>query len=247
MKYPLLFLLLIALPLFIGACSASDASPTGEPVLDVISLQTTPSLAFWLDQAASCANVNPGIGVYTTILPVSNLDPLTADLTLRLGNPLDTDPFVTVLGAESLVIIAGPDTPITSLSLESLRAIFTGKAIFWRDVPESNALSDESITVLSYPQGNDLQSHFTDRYLDSGRLTDNANIFSTANSLQALLKENPAAITYALASQVPASARMIPITGMEEALTVIYTLAITRSEPEGAIRTLLLCLQSIEK
>ena len=249
MKSRLSLLLLVTLNLLLGACSTGGNSPTLESALEVITLQTTPSLAHWLPEAAACANTLPGVGVYTNILPVGDLDPTAADLTMRLGNPLDTDPFVTVMGTENLVIIAGPDIPVTSLSLESLQAIFAGEMTDWRDVPEASEieLTDYTpITLLSYPKGDDLRSHFSEIYLGSSRFTDSARIFSTADALAALLEAYPGAITYALASQVPPSARVVSITEMGEISTAVFVIAITQNEPENAIRSLLLCLQDAQ-
>ncbi len=241
-------LLLVTLSLFLGACSADDNSPAAEPALEIITLQTTPSLAHWLPEVSACANALSGVGVYTSVLPIGDLDPSAADLTVRLGNLLDTDPFVTVLGTEYLVIIVGPETPVTSLSLESLQAIFAGEITDWRDVPEAGGagLTDNTpITLLSFPQGNDLRLHFADVYLESGRLTDNLKTFSTVDSLTTLLEENPTAISYALSSQVPSTAQVLPITGMEGLASEIYVIAVMQIEPQGAIRSLLLCLQDV--
>jgi hypothetical protein len=246
MKPRISLLLLVALSLFLEACSADDNSPAAEPALEIITLQTTPSLAHWLPEVAACANALSGVGVYTSVLPIGDLDPTAADLTVRLGNPLDTDPFVTVLGTENLVIIAGPEMPVTSMSLESLQAISAGEITDWRDVPEAGGagLTDNApITLLSFPQGNDLRSHFTDIYLESGRLTDNVKTFSTVDTLTTLLEENPTAISYALSSQVPSMAQVLPITGREGSAPEIYVIAVTQNEPQGAIRSLLLCLQ----
>lgn len=247
MKPRIPLLLLTVLALLLGACSAENAPPTAEPALDVITLQTTPSLAHWLSEAAACANTLPGVGIYTKLLPVEDLDLEAADLTLRLGNPLDTDPLVTALGTETLVIIAGPDAPAVRLSLESLQAIFTGEIPNWNAVPEvrdAGLTVDQPITVLSYPEGNDLRQLFAEIYLDSARLMDRAQTFSTMEYLETLLEQNPAAITYALASQAPPTAQVLPISGMEQRSATQYVLGITHQEPEGALKALLLCLQA---
>jgi hypothetical protein len=246
MKSRLLFLLPVTLALLLGACSANGNAPAAETPLEVITLQTTPSLAFKLPEVAECANGLPGVGVYTKLLPISDLDPTGADVTIRLGNPLDTDPFVTVLGTENLVVIAGPDVSVNQLSLESVQAIFTGDVTDWRNIPEASemGLTDIApITLLSYHRGNDLRSHFAEIYLKSAQLSDVARGFSTSDTLTALLEENPAAITYALASQVPPTARILPIRGEEDFSSDIFVIAITPNEPLGPIRSLLLCLQ----
>lgn len=248
MKSRLSLLLLVTLSLLLGACGVDGNSPGAKSVLEVITLQTTPSLAHWLPEVAACANTLPGVGVYTNIIPSSALDISAADLTVRLGNPLDTDPFVTVLGTENLVIIAGPEAPVTSLSLESLQAIFTGEITDWRDVPEASeaGITDNApITLLSYPQGNGLRSQFTEIYLNSVRLTDNVKAFSTVDALAALLEAYPTAITYALSSQVPSNSQVLPITGKKSPSTEIYVIAVSQNELQGAIRSLLLCLQDI--
>lgn len=247
MKIRSLLFLFMTFALLLCACSVNDSGKTMNSVLDVITLQTTPSLEHWLDQTASCANNLPGVGVYANITPISDLDIAAADLTIRLGNPLDSDPFVTILGRESLVIIAGPEAPVTRLSLESLQAVFTGEIQNWGDVPEvidAGLTINEPITVLSYPQGNDLRSHIAEIYLESGKLTNNAGIFFTADTQTELLEENPTAITYSLASQVPATAQILTITGLGEKTTDIYVIAITQSDPAGTLRSLIFCIQN---
>ena len=68
-------------------------------------------------------------------------------------------------------------------------------------------------------------------------------IFSTADALTALLQENPTAITYTLAGQIPPTAQVLPITGLDSGASQLYIIAISQSEPEGTARFLLLCLQ----
>lgn len=246
MKIRFSLLLLAIFSLLLGACSDSGKVQISDSALEVVTLQTTPSLAHWLDEAAACANALPNIGIYAELLPISSLNLEYADLTIRLGNPTVSDPFVSVLGTESLVVIAGPNAPVSSLSLDSLQGIFTGETQNWGDVPEvinAGLTINEPITVLSYLQDNTLGSQFTNIYLESDRLTDNARTFSTDNTLMDLLEANPTAIGYTLASQVPPNAQILSITGLSEITTDLYVLAITQSEPDGGLKSLLLCLQ----
>ena len=128
--------LAIFLLLLTAACTGAQQTDQVLGQIEIITLQTTPSLEHWLPEVAACAGGIPDFTVVTHIKPLSALDLEQADLVLRLGERLESDTFVAVLGLERTVILAGEDVPVNALSLESLQGIFTGEIRNWSEVPE---------------------------------------------------------------------------------------------------------------
>jgi hypothetical protein len=248
MKSRHFFWLAILFVLLLSGCAPAGSDGQESSEITVVSLQTTPGLAHWLPKAADCAAIVPDLGIYSEIVPHTALDPDQADLTLRLGERLETDPFISVLGSERLVIVAGADVPVESLSAESLRAIYDGKWETWSSVPEVTGLGISetfSVIALSYPKGDELEQLFSQIYLSNIPITSNPLRYSTVDRLRTLLEQNPSAIGFTLECQVPAGVRTLAVTDLEGSPELLV-LAITPVEPADGLRQLLLCLQDTQ-
>ena len=238
--------ILLACFLLLVSCQAQLTEIEPEPTLDIITLAVQPELTHWLPKVAQCADALPNFAIITRITPQPEEVTSEADLVLRLGERTDEDPFVTVLGTEDLVVFGGQGVPVTVLSLESLQALFTGAVTHWDQLPEELSVAsvlDETIQILSYPEGNALRSLFSETYLESQPIKDEAFIFSTNDALEALLDHHPTAIGYGLASNLTPGEKILAITGIDQNKTQQYVLAITENEPQNLLRQLLLCLQ----
>jgi hypothetical protein len=237
---PLLLMLLVG-------CTA-PAAPSEEAPMTVINLEATPALAHWLPLAAVCADELPNLGLAATLVTEDNLSPGSADLTLRLGPREESDPFVTVLGQEQLVVLAGVDVPLTEISLESLRQIYSGKVSEWGDLPALKDVEgpDGPITAFGYPGGHELAGVFSRIYLGETPHYAVAQSYATLERLAELLQENPTGIAYALASQLPPNVLTIPVTDLEPDADGLWVLAVTPDEPVDGLRQFLLCLQNAQ-
>jgi hypothetical protein len=244
MRNRLLFGLLLILLATLTACG--PAAPS-DGALKVVHLQTTTTLEHWLPQVADCASVTPDLGIASEIVPPNDLSLDGADLLLRLGARQADDPFTVVLGSESLVLVAGDQVPVSTLSAESLHSIYAGDWATWADVPGADSESAASLPLilLSAPAGSELENVFNDSYLDGSPIVSNPQRFATMQGLADKLNANPTALGYALASQAPAGFRTISVTGLDGDPT-FYVLAVTAVEPVDALRQLLLCLQNPE-
>lgn len=248
MKYTkLLPLLILLLPWIIGACSNNHDAETPPPEMDLVTLQIASELSHWLPSVASCAAEIPDFAIYTEVLPQSDFDLDKAELVMRVGARSDTDPSVAIMGVETLVVVAGSQLPLTSLSKDSLQAIFTGSITHWDAVKEmnetGNALS-EPIQTLSYPESHPLRDLFEDSYLEREAISSNPQIFSTLDYLDRFLLDNPYAIGYVLKSQIPEHAKIVTISGFDPKAADHYVLAITPQAPAGKLKQFLLCLQN---
>jgi len=139
--------------------------------------------------------------------------------------------------------------PVSALSLDSLGAIYGGQISDWADIPEVNGEASGQgglILSLTYPEGHEIEILFRRAYLDDAPILTQAQVFSTVAFMQTWLAEHPAAIGYLLESQVPAGVRVVPITSEDPIPSAQFVLAITPGEPEGKLKALLACLQSVQ-
>ena len=241
----------LGLSFLTGLMGCEGESPISQdtPAPEIVGLQVTPAVEHWLPIVAECAGGIPNFGVYTQVLPQSDLSLAESDLILRLGERLESDPFVAIMGVEEIVIIAGEDVPVSSLSLDNLRAIYTGKLTLWGevvDVANGGSVIGQPIHPLSYPEGHEVEIQFRRAYLADELMQVNPQEFLTVPFLEDLLVRYPYAISYLLRSQVPEDVRVIEIVSDETIANQQYVLAVTDQEPTGGLKQLLLCLQNAE-
>lgn len=233
--------------LFIMAGCAVEAPVVEEPrPPEVVDLQVTPAVTHWLPQVAACAAGIPDFGIITRVLPRAELSLAESDLILRLGERLETDPFVVVMGMEEIVIVAGRNVPVSALSLASLQAIYAGTITDWGEVPDAvlaEDLQSALIKPLSYPEGHEIEFLFRRAYLGEEPILAAPQVFSTVEFIQNLFEKHPYAIGYLLASQVPDGMRILSIENDAPIPSGQYVLAITSSPVQGRMKQLLLCLQ----
>lgn len=163
MKTKRVFWIGLGLVLFLTGCGKSPSNAPVSEGMTVIDVQTTSSLAHWLPKISVCANDIPNLGIVSEIVPHTELDPSQTDMTLRLGERLESDPYVSVMGSERLVVVAGDDVPVESISLESLQAIYAGEWESWSSFAEAadlGSIQDLPLRALSYPSGHELELLF---------------------------------------------------------------------------------------
>jgi hypothetical protein len=223
------------------------AEKTPQP--EIVELQITPAVEHWLPFVAACAQGIPDFGIYTQILPRIELSLDESDIILRLGERLESDPFVAVMGIEEIVVVAGEDVPVSSLSLESLQALYAGEITRWGDVPEAEvgqAGVAAPMQLLAYPAGHEIEILFNRGFLNDEPIRAAPQTYLTVEFLQKLLEMYPTGIGYLLESQVPEGMRMLPITADQPIPSGQYVLAVTAQEPDGRLKALLNCLQTVQ-
>jgi len=244
MKQKFLIASLILLFL-LASCSANSSESDEKIAMEVITLHVSPTLAHWLSKVSACAEPITDFGVYVEIRPPEDLTLDEADLILRLGEPQEDDPYITLLGTEKIVLIAGEEVPLSTISIESLQAIYAGQIKNWQDVPEirdAGVEINQPIHAFSYPKGHELRKLFIKDILETNEMSQNIQVFSSLEVLQNGLEEYPFGIGYLLESQVPEGVQTMTITNFDSA--VYYVLGVTGQGPEGALKQLLLCLQN---
>ncbi len=246
MKQKFLIASLILLFL-LASCSANSSESDEKIAMEVITLHVSPTLAHWLPKVSACAEPITDFGIYVQIFPPEDLSLDEADIILRLGEPLEDDPYITVLGSEKITLVAGREMALSSISINSLKAIYAGKIKNWANVSEIKDAGieiNQPIQVLSYPEGNEIIKLFSKNILETSETSLHLQTFSSLEFFQILLDEYPFSIGYLLESQVPDGVKTLSISDADSQITQYYVLAVTDQEPEGVIRQLLLCLQN---
>ncbi|MDY6846359.1 MAG: substrate-binding domain-containing protein [Chloroflexota bacterium] len=249
MKFKILFLFLIILTALSTSCNQTPTDATPAATLEIINLQITPELENWMPEISQCAETIEGIGIYTQILTQAELDINQTDLVLKLGQKDESDPYVAVMGFEEIVVIGGSKVPINTLSIESLQAIFRGTVTNWGDLPEVSSQGikiNQPIQTFSFPDGHILQQLFSLSYLESDPVQTEAIPYSTVEGLAERLQKNPYGIAYLLKTHTTNDHKIITIMGIETSPAQQFVLAITKNEPQGRLKQLLLCLQNIQ-
>ncbi|HEY9122463.1 MAG TPA: hypothetical protein VIM80_05660 [Brevefilum sp.] len=249
MKHNIWRISIIIFTLLLTACTGVVIEPSPEPTLELIDLQITPELAHWLPWVSQCAQSIDSIGIYTEIRTQESLDIDQTDLVLKLGQRDESDPYVAVMGYEELVPVGGREVPIDTISIESLQGIFRGSITNWGDLPEvidQGIEINQPIQTLSYPQGHILQQRFSQSYLNSEPVQTEPILYSTVEGLSEKLREYPYSIAFLLKSHTNKDLKMISITGIETEAAQQYVLAVTKTEPQGRLKQLLLCLQNMQ-
>lgn len=194
--------------------SCSTGTPPATPVL--VPVYSTLAAQPWLSEMYECA------GTTTALLRVD--DPSTAEIVLRLGEPelLDTPAYQ--IDMEELLIVTHRQSPVQNLSVEQVKALFAG-------------FGDPSVQVWVYADGEDVQDIFDRMVMDGG------SVASTAR-----LAVDPQHMSDTLANEANAVGilpRHWKAGDVRDVFTIsaIPVLAITKQEPEGVLRELIVCLQ----
>jgi hypothetical protein len=218
--------LLFFLVLFITGCGASTPVATPLAIRIIYTAATQP----WLADLERCAGRNV---VDARLAATDGMDIQSSDLAMRIGTP-DASTFPTYqIGTEAIQVIANPNNPVKKLDLAQVRSIFTGRIQNWQELGGP----DSKIEVWVFAAGEDVEQLFEQAALNGSPVTS-----------QARLAVSPAEMAAAVANDANAVGVLTKswkADGVTNLLTVVEepVLVLTPAEPQGAVLTLINCLQ----
>lgn len=240
--------LILTLCLCLVSCSSSLPG-NKDTDITLIKVQISTALTHWIPKLTACSENLVDAGVTVEILPRHELNVQNADLVVRFGPKTLQEQHVSVLSMDRLIFILDVDNPLTSISSQSLVEIFLGHYQTWDQVPEmasNDPTYDLPISIFSYGDGSDLKPILSSALLREETVSQGALYAASWEILQDSVTKTPGGIGYLLESQVSADVLILLVEdygdlqmGLEQPV-----IAVTRSAPEGAIRQLLLCLQT---
>ncbi len=220
------FAFLILACFLLPSCNSATPTAAAKP----ITIQYTAAAAPWLANIHDCAGANV---IAAEQRAADFLDPQSADLAIRIGQPANLASPAYQIGSEELLVIVNPQNPVNTLTAEQVRGLFTGQALNWQELNGSNT----QVQVWVFAAGEDIQQIFEQTALGSSPVT------STAR-----LAPGPDEMAQAIADDVNAVGiltRRWKAGNVSDVYTVaaVPVLALTPAEPQGAVQELLACLQ----
>ena len=206
-------LFVFVLALLLAACNPTTETPP--PVR--LDIYASPAAGPWLNEAFTCA-AQRGI-----LLGVAN-GPDEADLSLRIGEPPALLTPAYQVDLEEILVITHRESPVQNLTAEGARDLFRG-------------VGDPSVQVWVYASGEDVQQAFDQLLMGGEPVTSLARLATSPQEMSDVL--NAEVNTVGI---LPRHWKVGTVREVYSAGTV-PVLAIVKSEPEGALRSLIACLQ----
>lgn len=238
---------LITVSLIFTACGTPPVAPA-PATPQAVFLTYPPELRPYADTLAACARQYPHIALYLE----ETVEQLSPDQHTSLFLAIGGQPtalagwHATLLSDEHLTVIVNRQNSLTTLTAAELRAIWSG------DIPSWQALggNEGDIQVWTYPAGSHLRQFFDSLILTGELTTSRAWLAPDPQALLEAVYADQHAIGYLPASWLVAGPPELidsiqPISlpqGLEDTLHQ-PVIALTESQPQGALRTLLLCSQ----
>ncbi len=190
-------------------------------------------------------NSGSPIGGQITITPYSSNRRLLkavqsggVDVGVALYRPNESVLVSIPLALTSLQIIAHPETPIESLSIQELRSVFTGAATDWGDVGSSPG----RIKVTSREHGTAARALFDALALGGARPSPSALVLAGDELMVEFVAGHAGAIGYTWQAFADARVKLIKVADEGGFIVPVYAFSFT--EPSGQLRDWLAWVQS---
>ena len=151
-------------------------------------------------------------------------DPSAAAIVLRVGEPEALASPAYQIDTEEILLVTQRQSPIQNLSHEGARALFSGQG-------------DPTVQIWVYASGEDIQDVFNRLVMQEQTISPAARLAVDPQQMSDTLVNEP--------NTVGILPRHWKVGDSREVLSVgiVPVLAITASEPQGAVRQLIACLQ----
>jgi hypothetical protein len=212
--YPAMRRFYVAILLFLMACAPASA-PTSTP--QMVSVFATASTQPWLSEIYTCAQ--------TLQIEVANInDPNLADISLRIGEPESLTSPVYQIGHDDILIVTHRESPVQNITLEQARALFANPASL-------------GVEIWVFASGDDLQQVFTHNVMQETHISTLAHLAVSPQQMSDTLNNNK--------NTIGILPRRWKAGTMREVFTLpdVPVLAILKTDPSGAVKQLLACLQ----
>ncbi len=205
--------------ILLAACTPS--APSAAP--HIVNVYASQAAGPWLADLYRC----PSSAV------IRLTDAQSADLALRLGEAPDPAAPAFQIGTDDVLVVVHPQVGIGSLTVDQVRQLYLGQVVDWKDLGGQ----DLPVQVWVYSEAEDLQQYFEKAVLDGRPVTSLARLASGVEDMSTEVGANPGSIGFVLHRSLTG--------GLKPAFTVgsVPVLAITSSQPQGAVRDLIACLQ----
>jgi phosphate transport system substrate-binding protein len=144
-----------------------------------------------------------------------------------------------VIAADGIALVVHPDSPLSNLTLDQVRAIYAGWVTNWRQL---GVPLDHEIDAISREEGSGTRGAFEEMVMKKAAISDGCLVQDSNGSVRELVSTDRYAIGYISVGLVNESVRELAVDGVRPTVANIkshrYTLVrpflfLTRGEPQG--------------
>jgi hypothetical protein len=192
------------------------APSTSQSTPQVVTVYSNSAAQPWLDPLYACA------GSSSVISRVD--DPSSADIYLRVGEPEFLASSAYQIDTEDILIVTHRQSTVQNLTLEEARALFAGQG-------------DPSVQVWVYASEEDVQVVFDQFVMEGRSVASSARLAVNPQQMSDTLVNEPNAVGILSRHWKVGDVRDVYL------VATVPVLALTKSEPQGAVKQLVACLQ----
>lgn len=220
-----------------AACSTPPTSPPA-PTPQVVTVSLPTALRPLNEVLNTCRVAHPELAIIVNEAPATALEVEPGKLVFWLGVPPTDTGYSAPIATEEILVIINPANDIDELSAGEVRSLFTGRTTHW----EEAGISTVEVQVWVYPEGNEIRRIF-DTATEGAIITTQARLAPSPAAMLEATSDDPAAIGYLPRAWLNTGVKSVSLDEETSAALRQPVLVLASSEPEGAGRTLLLCLQ----
>jgi hypothetical protein len=229
---------LIAFVFIFTACAPLPAPSQPAPT-QWLRVQVTPLLADRNELFSSCTP--QGTGLVLQQATGTAFDPTQTDLRLVWGAQPAYSGYAAEIGHEELVLAVHPTNPLTSISLTALQTTFSGDLPGWDwDYLGQSALP---LTAYTYPAASEFQAVLAESLLPTTKIAREVVVVPGPQEMRAALASDPGGLGFLPLGWVDSSVKTVAVDGLAPGSWARPILALSTSEPQGAAREWLICVQ----
>jgi len=199
--------------ILLSACGAG--TPVTTPQL--VNVYATAATQPWLADLYACAEQE------SVVIRLAD-SPSAAEILLRVGQPEDLSTPAYEIDREDILIVTNRESPVQNLSAEEARALFAGRGA-------------EGVDIWIFAPAEDVQQIFEREIMQGTPITSLARLAATPQQMSDTLNSEKNAVGILPRHWKAGTVRDVL------ALPNVPVLAILKSDPQGAAKDLLTCLQ----
>jgi phosphate transport system substrate-binding protein len=150
--------------------------------------------------------------------------PADADFSLRLGEPDFFAVPAYQIDTEEILVVTHRQSPVQNMAVEAVRELFAGQG-------------DPSVQVWVYARGEDAQRVFEQAVMQGRSVTSSARLATSPQQMSDTLNNTPNTVGILPRHWKVGDSRFV------YTIPDVPVLALTDEEPQGAIQTIIDCLQ----
>jgi hypothetical protein len=208
--------------IFFTGCSGGAPSVTPQLLL----VYSTPTAEAWLAGAYDCAG-------QAGLVVARSFDASSADIVLRIDEPHVLAGVAYQVGEAEVVVVVSAQNSVSELTLRQAADLFSGRVSDWSQVGGAGG----AVHVWVFGAQDDLQQAFDGEVLGGAATSSMARQAVSVEQMRAAITADPAAVGLLIRPDVGDGLRPVL------SAVTLPVLAILPEEPQGALATVLACMQ----